>query len=385
MSDKIKLYWVREDKGAVVANVLGYATHNNMMKKYGEKYFEYTEDADIALNITPADHFVPIPGKKNILFTMWESLDIPDSYKRNLNKADLIIVPSAFCRDIFRPHTSVPIVVCGEGIEPDKYKFFDREFPLIKSPFGLAVKDGKRFRLLWLGAPNPRKGYHSVLELVKVMENNANFEVYIKTTAFPKSTNKEFVTINWRRLIQMCKKWNDKKLVKSNLDAIAQSFKRKMQPDRANRVQVMGKHKNVIIDTRKLPQDELEGLYHSAHAFLSPHCGEGWNLPLCEAMATGLPCVATGASGCMDFFNEEVGYPIKYIIKEVELQNYDFKTRMFIPDTNDLFNRVIEIFKDYDRALAKGKRASARIHSKFLWTDAASRLNDIVKEFACVN
>lgn len=378
---KTKLYWIREDKGPLVANVLGYATHNNMMKKYSEKYFDYTDTANIALNITPADHFVPIPGKFNILFTMWESLDIPESYKEALNKADLILVPCKFCKDIFARYTTKPIEICWEGIEPQSFPFHKREFPLVITEKGIFPKDGHRFRMLWVGAPNPRKGYYSILELVKIFEQLPHFEIYIKTTSFPKSTNREFMIINWRRFLKVCKFWNNSNIVRGEISAMKQSVERKFKPDVANKVQIMGKHKNIIVDTRKLPFDELVGLYNSAHVFLSPHMGEGWNLPLCEAMATGAPSVATGASGCMDFFNEDVGYPIKYDIKETELVNYDCKSRVFIPDTHDLLNRVFEVFRNYSAALKKGAKASTRIHDKFTWEKSASRLNDIIQKY----
>lgn len=168
----------------------------------------------------------------------------------------------------------------------------------------------------------------------------------------------------------------------NEISLISQSFRRIFKPEFKDKVQVMGKYKNIIVDTRKLPFNEIVELYNSAHVFLSPHCGEGWNLPLCEAMATGCPCVATGVSGCMDFFNEEVGYPIKYEIKESELVNYKIKAQIFVPDTKDLLDRVFEIFRNYDTALRKGRKASDRIHSKFTWDKSALRLNEIIQKYA---
>ena len=383
MSEKLKLHWVRKDIDNPVANVLGYATHNNMMKKYSERYFDYDENAKIALTITPADHFVPIPGKFNILFTMWEALNVPDTYIKSLNNADLILVPSRFCRDIFKPLTTKPVEVCWEGIEPDKFPFKEREFPYVTTKAGLIPKkdDGKRFRILWLGAPNPRKGYHSMMELIKVFENIPEFEIYLKTTAFAKSTLKQFIIINWRRILKIIREHKKKEVVIGEITSMRQSIKRFFKPNLADQVQVMGKHKNIFFDTRKLPFDELVQLYHSAHVFLSPHCGEGWNLPLCEAMATGCPCIATGASGCMDFFDEETGYPIKYELKESELQNYNLKAKVFVPDTNDLLERTFEVFRNYPAALRKGKRASDRIHDKFTWEHSAYRLNELINKY----
>jgi hypothetical protein len=92
-----------------------------------KKYFELSEDARIALHIVPADQFQPKKNKINILFTMWEWLQVPISYIENLQRADLIIVPSRFCKDLFRKYTKVPIEVCYEGIEPSKLSILSKK------------------------------------------------------------------------------------------------------------------------------------------------------------------------------------------------------------------------------------------------------------------
>src|SRR3712207_7858290 len=45
--------------------------------------------------------------------------------------------------------------------------------------------------------------------------------------------------------------------------------------------------------------------------FRSPTRGEGWGMPVLEAMACGLPTIATAWSGPTDFLTDEVGYPLQ--------------------------------------------------------------------------
>ncbi len=53
--------------------------------------------------------------------------------------------------------------------------------------------------------------------------------------------------------------------------------------------------------------------------------GEGWGMPLSEAMAMGLPVVVTNWSGPVAFVDESVGYPVNYTL--VEVRGRHFLTR----------------------------------------------------------
>jgi hypothetical protein len=355
-----------------VANALGYGTHNAFMKKYCQRIMELDVNAKVALCITVADKFMPLPDKINILFSMWEFNDLPSAFIKGINKADVILVPSRFCYDLFKRYTEKPIYVCWEGIEPETFPFYQRKIP--------NAKYGEKFRFLWLGAPNPRKGYMSVLEAIKLIEQVPYLEIYIKTTAPKKTKWYLYPTLFWRR-IKMLLRANDKRY---EFEQLKKSIKRMTMPEIADKVQIFGKYKNIIVDTRKLPAEELTKLYNSAHCFLLPTLGEGWGLTLCEAMATGCPSIATNVTGVREFFNEDVGYEIKYEVKEIKQGDFrdypDLKTTGYFPDTKDFIGKMIYIYQHYQEALNKGKRASERIHNKFTWDKSALRLKEIIQE-----
>lgn len=361
--EKIKLFWATPDTD-IVGNALGYATHNKFMKKYCEKYFEFTPEANIALTITPANFFIPQPGKFNILFTMWETPDVPNEYIVGLDRADLIVVPCRFCRDLFRAVTDTPIVVCNEGIESKSYPYFERISP----------KGEEKFRFLWVGAPNPRKGFPLLLEAIKLFEQFPRVEIYLKTT-FQKPDRAE-----WTK-----KLWKNRKAMRSTENG-RQEFKEMLTRMRDPRfgleekVDVSGLHNNVIMDTRRLPFEDLIYLYNSAHCFVLPHCGEGWGLTLCEAMATGAPCISGSYTGCGDFFDSDVGFPVGYSIKENRIANYgNMKSQIYVPNFKDMIQQMVNVIENYEFALKKGKKASERIHRKFTWENSALRLSEIVK------
>lgn len=66
----------------------------------------------------------------------------------------------------------------------------------------------------------------------------------------------------------------------------------------------------VLLLEEALPEDDMPRLYRAADAFVLPTRGEGWGLPLMEAMAAGLPVIATRWGAQLDFLNDDTGFLI---------------------------------------------------------------------------
>lgn len=363
---KMPLFWATREHD-LVANALGYNTHNVNMKKWSDPFFDYREDAEIALSIAPGNTYRPIPGKYNVLFTMWELLDVPPPYIEAFANADAVIVPSRFCKEIFSKYIPASkIWVCFEGVDPSVFTYKDRKFPNMGA--------GERFRFLWVGAPNERKGYRYMLEMVRLFENVPTVEIYLKTT-MPK--------LDWKKTLDQT--WKNRKEIFTDgkkLHSLRRMIQRIPKPYMNERLTVAGKHKNIFLDTRKLPINDLVALYHSAHGFVLPHLGEGWGLTLCEAMATGCPSVSVAETGCKDFFDESVGFTLKTDVLEQNLKDiYNLESaRAYVPRVKSVFDEMTRLMMNYPTALAKGKAASNRIRERFTWEVAGKRLRQIMDE-----
>lgn len=58
-----------------------------------------------------------------------------------------------------------------------------------------------------------------------------------------------------------------------------------------------------VLDTT-LPHASMAALYEQSSCYVSAHRGEGWCLPLFDAMAVGLPCIAPAFGGNLDYMSE---------------------------------------------------------------------------------
>jgi glycosyltransferase involved in cell wall biosynthesis len=317
MRKKLRVDWLQQGSG--IGNAYGYSTMGRNQKKYAAELIDIRTDADIAFQINTADAFRPVEGKFNILSTMYESESIPASFAAGINTADAIIVTSNHNKRVFRPYTDKPIYVCNLGCNTDLYYFQDREFPRIKP-----------FRFLWVGAPNPRKGWQEIVLAWHILgaAKDKGVELYFKTTMGEQH----------------------------------------------------GKKENVTFDSRNMSLKELVALYHSSHCFVFPTRGEGWGLTLNEAMSTGLPCIATQYSGCADFFDSYTGYPIDYIMDEFHHRQYNLHTDMASPKVEHLAYLMSYVFNNYKEARGKGRKAAQRIRHKFTWKHSAERLVEVLND-----
>lgn len=334
----MKVHWVNNQKGNPLGNHVGYAKANKRMMNALGGICQLDESADVAVHFLAPLWYSPIPGKKNVLFTMFESDD--EDYYLDLPDCDLIVTPSEFCKKTFDKITDVPVEVCNLGVDPKVFYYKKRKPP----------KDGEKFRWLFLGAPNVRK--FSILETVNqaLFARMPNVELYLKTTgADIESGLKEIGTEG---------------LDIEGGDQVIRS-------------------RDWTLDNRYLETSELVDLMHSAHAFISLHMGEGWGQNLLEAMCTGLPCVVSDYSATREFANKYNAFPVNVSVEKTEIAmgTYEADTLMKIdaatPDPYHAIEQCMALMTNYKKSSNIGKKA-AQMASQKTWKNAAIRLSSLL-------
>ena len=128
-----------------------------------------------------------------------------------------------------------------------------------------------------------------------------------------------------------------------------------------------------------IPHDQLATLYRSADCFVSPARGEGWGLPVLEAMACGLPVIATDWSGQAAILDPGDTYPLRVratVPANVPGCDYYQGFRWAEPDERHLAALMRHVFEHRDEAREKGSRASVRVRQTLTWTETAKAIEE---------
>jgi len=109
---------------------------------------------------------------------------------------------------------------------------------------------------------------------------------------------------------------------------------------------------------------DMPRLYKAADCFVLPTRGEGWGVPIMEAMAMELPTIATNWSGPVDFINDDVSYPIP-ITGLTDKLKWDSTGRLAEPDVQYFKKLLRHVYTHREEAKQKGIKARKHIVQNF--------------------
>ena len=109
--------------------------------------------------------------------------------------------------------------------------------------------------------------------------------------------------------------------------------------------------------------EEMASIYFhkKIKMFASATRGEGYGLPLIEAAVAGLPIVATGWSGHLEFLNKQLFNPVDYSL--VEIQNSKADGRIFLEgfkwadaSETSFKNQIRNVYENYRESKDKANK-----------------------------
>jgi len=142
---------------------------------------------------------------------------------------------------------------------------------------------------------------------------------------------------------------------------------------------------DTVILCPQLPSQKMfVQLYNQMDCAVFPYRAEGWCLPLMEAMACGLPCIATNYSAPLDYINHENSIllqPGKFIdIHKTDPKNYHQNAGSWAdPDIDELKQLMRRAYQNRENLISIGNKAFETMQ-KWKWEKAAGYAFDLLKK-----
>jgi glycosyltransferase involved in cell wall biosynthesis len=220
--------------------------------------------ADVAINVGPLDERTHVvTGRYRIAFFAWETTRLTSRHRTALQGFDEIWTPSRWGREVLVGNGFAPdrVHVVPEGVAADLFT------PAARPPEG-------PFRFLCVGKWEERKGIAGLARCF--------------STIFGSEEDVEL-------LLHAHNPYLPGFAMERTLAALG----------------LGGGQRRTIRPSMPLDAPALAALYRDCHAFVLPTRAEGWGLPILEAMASGLPTIATNYSAQQDYLNERNGFPVR--------------------------------------------------------------------------
>lgn len=296
-------------------NFYGYGNMTVSLQSHLPKEVTLADDAStVVFTMLPNMVSGWYKGQRRVIFTMWETTELPPSFYEELSQFDQVIVPCKQNREIFLPyHDNVSVVPLG--IDPALW-------PICDEP------SNETFTFVTGGSNWWRKGLDIVLD------------------AFIKLDNPN------TRLIM------------------------KLSPDAYKSMPKMGLPNNVTIHTDWMSQDEEYKLYSQGDCFVSASRGEGFGLIPLQVMSMGVPTIISDTTGHQEF--SHLATHALPCSKTAVHPQYFYQGGLWDEvDTDELVIAMSSHVKNKAKYRAKA-RQNALLAQEWTWDRAAQCLVDAV-------
>src|SRR5262249_19870137 len=124
---------------------------------------------------------------------------------------------------------------------------------------------------------------------------------------------------------------------------------------------------------RELSNVEMARLYHAADCYVSSYLAEGFNLPVLEAAACGLPGICTGGGSTDDFVTDDFALRIESALSPLPVNGVP-GAQGLVPDLDHLVHLMLCMVDDDEFRASARLAGPAHVNERYTWPRVVDRL-----------
>lgn len=283
-------------------------------------------DSPLRVNFSIPTMYRPSIGKINVGYTMWETTQYPREWATLINKMEHMFVGSqALVASAKAANITVPIHVVTSTMDVKEWTIEGPSSTVSEVP-----PDCVKF--LFVGNWIPRKNYDDLITgFIAAFDGMKDVALIIKT--WPGGPGIEH-----------------RKHIEDGIRHLAGKTTGVQRPKI-----------NLLMDV--IPEEQVISLMRGSDVYVSVAHGEGFDLPMVQAMAVGKPIVSTRFLGHSDYLNDGNSFDVKYTLTPVTgaaAPLYDGYQMWSRPDMQSYINSLREAYKAVKRGSAKAMGLAGR-------------------------
>lgn len=295
---------------------------------------------DVTLHMRP-DFSAPAVGRK-VAFGTPEFRVVPADWRATspsgIASTVDVMTPSRWSALAFErlglPRERIHVV--PHGIAPDTFHPDAAARTAARRDLGLAPD---AFVFMNVGAMTDNKGTTLLLEaFAQVAQRHSNVRLVLKGTDAI---------------------YGSQELLRRKLDALDTTSRRHI----GDRLIYLG---------QTLSMSQLAGLLRAADCYVSPYLAEGFNMPVLEAAACGVPVICTAGGATDEFTEDSFAHRIRSRPVHVRMPDGQLGDAL-MPDRDHLVSLMSDAVRDPPAMVARGERGAAHAASRFSW-DAVTKV-----------
>ena len=291
-------------------------------------------------------NFTPPASGHWVMIQPWEFGSLPEKWIRPMStQLDEIWVPSSYVKECY-VRSGVPkdrVQVVPNGVDVDTFSPSAKPYPL---------KTKKSFKFLFVGGTIGRKGIDVLLD------------AYIR---------------NFKASDDVC-------LVIKDMGGKS-FYQGQTAAESIAQLQAHPDAPEIEYIDQELTNDEMAGLYTASDCLVHPYRGEGFGLPIAEAMSAGLPVIVTNHGAALDFCTQDNAWLVD--AKEVKLIEKTIGNIPTVdypwwanPDSDSLIKCMRDILKNPEETKRKAVKARETILASFTWEHVGNVVADRILEIS---